>query len=605
MFYKEFALLKKLDLNEYKKIITLIFMVILAYILVVFSQLATILAGVAILLIGMMNLSTGFKAFGGGFLEKILAKFTDTKLKSTSFGAISTLIMQSSSLVSVITISFLSAGLITLVQGIGIIFGANLGNTASSWIIVGLTSTKISTLAVPLIVIGVLLYFQQDSLFKGLGSIFIGIGFFFLGVDYIKNGFENVKEILNLARFNFEGFKGILIFAALGALLTGVIQSSTATIALIISALLSEQISYENALAATLGTSVGGVVTALLASLGTNIEGKKLAFANCIFNFAIAIIVLAIFPYFVRLVDLIASLLHISQDNLTLKTALFHTLFNLIAIIIFTPYSEKIVRYLNKKIKAPKDKNKDKPLYLDENLIKYSDTAIAALEKESMHLYENTSTIIIYTIGLSRGDISSSKSFDEIIKAKKWVNKNVDLDYLYKSKIKVLFEAIIDFSTKVQLYVDDEAKNNRIFQLKLAAKHLSEASKNLKIIQGNMKKYANSNNPDLASQYHFMRINLGELLRSVEELRKVDEEKAYLIVKNFEKAKIMLKEVDNESLKQIENLISKGKISTAEGISILNDTAFSAKIAEEIIEAIEIIFTKDEWEKKAEKNDKA
>ncbi|TQR43198.1 Na/Pi-cotransporter [Campylobacter sp. MIT 12-8780] len=573
-------------------------MVILAYILVVFSQLATILAGVAILLIGMMNLSTGFKAFGGGFLEKILAKFTDTKLKSTSFGAISTLIMQSSSLVSVITISFLSAGLITLVQGIGIIFGANLGNTASSWIIVGLTSTKISTLAVPLIVIGVLLYFQQDSLFKGLGSIFIGIGFFFLGVDYIKNGFENVKEILNLARFNFEGFKGILIFAALGALLTGVIQSSTATIALIISALLSEQISYENALAATLGTSVGGVVTALLASLGTNIEGKKLAFANCIFNFAIAIIVLAVFPYFVRLVDLIASLLHISQDNLTLKTALFHTLFNLIAIIIFTPYSEKIVRYLNKKIKAPKDKNKDKPLYLDENLIKYSDTAIAALEKESMHLYENTSTIIIYTIGLSRGDIGGTKSFDEIIKAKKWVNKNVDLDYLYKSKIKVLFEAIIDFSTKVQLYVDDEAKNNRIFQLKLAAKHLSEASKNLKIIQGNMKKYANSNNPDLASQYHFMRINLGELLRSIEELRKVDEEKAYLIVKNFEKAKIMLKEVDNESLKQIENLISKGKISTAEGISILNDTAFSAQIAQEIIEAIEIIFTKDEWEKK-------
>ncbi|WP_231549686.1 Na/Pi cotransporter family protein [Campylobacter sp. MIT 97-5078] len=579
-------------------------MVILAYILVVFSQLATILAGVAILLIGMMNLSTGFKAFGGGFLEKILAKFTDTKLKSTFFGAISTLIMQSSSLVSVITISFLSAGLITLVQGIGIIFGANLGNTASSWIIVGLTSTKISTLAVPLIVIGVLLYFQQDSLFKGLGSIFIGIGFFFLGVDYIKNGFENIKEILNLARFNFEGFKGILIFTALGALLTGVIQSSTATIALIISALLSEQISYENALAATLGTSVGGVVTALLASLGTNIEGKKLAFANCIFNFGIAIIVLAVFPYFVRLIDLIASMLYISQDNLTLKTALFHTLFNLIAIIIFTPYSEKIVHYLNKRIKAPKDKNKDKPLYLDENLIKYSDTAIAALEKESMHLYENTSTIIAYTIGLSRGDIVGSKSFDEIIKAKKWINKNVDLDYLYKSKIKVLFEAIIDFSTKVQLYVDDETKNNRIFQFKLAAKHLSEASKNLKIIQSNMKKYANSNNPDLASQYHFMRINLGELLRSIEELRKVDEEKAYLIVKNFEKAKIMLKEVDNDSLKQIENLISKGKISTAEGISILNDTTFSAKIAEELIEAIEIIFTKDEWEKKAEKNEK-
>ncbi|HED7236960.1 TPA: Na/Pi cotransporter family protein [Campylobacter jejuni] len=157
----------------------------------------------------MTNLGIGFKAFSGGLLEKILAKSTDTKIKSILFG---TLIMQSSTLVSIVTISFLSAGLISLGAGIGIIFGVNLGNTASSWLIVGLTNIKILMLAIPLLIIGVLFFFQKDSILKGLGNIFIGIGFFFLGVDYIKSGFENFKHIIDLSRFDFAGFKGVFVF---------------------------------------------------------------------------------------------------------------------------------------------------------------------------------------------------------------------------------------------------------------------------------------------------------------------------------------------------------------------------------------------------------
>lgn len=590
----------KRDFKYIKQIAIIIFIAILAYMLVIYDELASILAGVAILLIGMMNLSGGFKAFSGGLLEKILAKSTDTTPKSIIFGTISTVIMQSSSLVSIISISFLSAGLISLLQGIGIMFGANLGNSAGSWLIVGITSIKISSFAIPMLIIGVLLFFQNDAIFKGVGQILIGIGFFFLGVDYIKNGFEEVKEIFNLERFNVEGFKGVLIFTALGAILTGVIQSSHATLAIIISALLSHQISYENALAATLGTSVGGVVTALLASLSTNIEGKKLALANCIFNFGIAVIVLAVFPYFVMMVDFIAQFVGIAKDNFALKTAVFHTLFNLIAVILFGLLIKHIVKFLDRFIKAAKDKNKDKALYLDPNLTHYPDTAIEALRKESEHLYNNTYAIIAHTIGFNRRDIRSNLSFSEIIKTKKWFRQNVDLDYLYQTRIKVLFEAIMEFSAKAQLHIKDEAKNERIFAFKIAAKNLTEATKNLKIIQTNIKKNSNSQNENLANEYNTIRINLGELLRSVEELRLVEDEKAYLIIKNFTKAKEMLKEIDNETLKKIENLLSQGKITTTEGISILNDTAFIAKIAEEIIEAVEIIFSKDEIKKKEE-----
>lgn len=224
-------------------------------------------------------------------------------------------------------------------------------------------------------------------------------------------------------------------------------------------------------------------------------------------------------------------------------------------------------------------------------MVKFS-AAIEALRKESEHLYNNTYAIIAHAIGFSRKDIQSDKSFKEILENKKWFSKNVDLDYLYQTRIKVLFEAIIDFSTKAQVYVNNKTKNHKIFTFKMAAKNLAETTKNLKIIQANIKKYSSSNE-FLALEYNKIRSNLGELLRSIEELRVEDREKLYLIIKNLQKGKEILKEIDTLTLSNVEYLISVRKITTAEGISIFNDTTFAAKIAEELIGAVEVIFSKD------------
>lgn len=224
-------------------------------------------------------------------------------------------------------------------------------------------------------------------------------------------------------------------------------------------------------------------------------------------------------------------------------------------------------------------------------MVKFSAT-IEALRKESEHLYNNTYAIVAHAIGFSRKDIQSDKNFKEILENKKWFSKNVDLDYLYQTRIKVLFEAIIDFSTKAQVYVNDETKNHKIFTFKMAAKNLAETTKNLKIIQANIKKYSSSNE-FLALEYNKIRSNLGELLRSIEEFRVEDREKLYLIIKNLQKGKEILKEIDTLTLSNVEYLISVRKITTAEGISILNDTTFAAKIAEELIGAVEVIFSKD------------
>ena len=225
-------------------------------------------------------------------------------------------------------------------------------------------------------------------------------------------------------------------------------------------------------------------------------------------------------------------------------------------------------------------------------MVKFS-AAIEALRKESEHLYNNTYAIVAHAIGFSRKDIQSDKNFKEILENKKWFSKNVDLDYLYQTRIKVLFEAIIDFSTKAQVYVNDETKNHKIFTFKMAVKNLAETTKNLKIIQANIKKYSSSSNEFLALEYNKIRSNLGELLRSIEELRVEDREKLYLIIKNLQKGKEILKEIDTLTLSNVEYLISVRKITTAEGISILNDTTFAAKIAEELISAVEVIFSKD------------
>lgn len=582
-------------MQNIRRYVLMVVVIVLLYLLVVFPEVAKILAGVAILLIGMMNLSSGFKAFSGGILESILTKSTDTRLKSIIFGVVTTVLMQSSTLVSVISISFLSAGLITLAQGIGIIFGANLGNSAGSWLIVGLTSVNISVLAIPLIVCGTVLGFQKDNVLKGAGAILMGIGFFFLGVDYIKVGFESYKEIVDLSRFNFEGFKGVLIFVGLGALTTGIVQSSHATLAIIIAALLSGQIGFENALAATLGTSVGGVVTAVVASLSANIEGKKLAVANCIFNFTIAIIVIAAFPFFVDLVNIIAKVIGIADTNYALKTALFHSLFNFIAVVFISLFIRQIVFILDKTIKAPRDRDMDAPLYLDSNIVEYPDTAIEALQKEAVHLYNNAYALVAHTIGFNRSDIRGKESFDSIVENKKWFSGDVDLDYLYKRKIKVLFDAIMEFATKAQKYVEDEEKQNRIYTFKVAARNITEATKNLKIIQANIKVYSKSKNPYLADKYNTMRKDLGMLLRSVEELKVMKDENAYLILKQLSASKDLPKEFDHKIMRDVENLITENKISVTNGTSILNDSAFIAEIALHMLEAICVIFNKAEW----------
>lgn len=161
----------------------------------------------------------------------------------------------------------------------------------------------------------------------------------------------------------------------------------------------------------------------------------------------------------------------------------------------------------------------------------------------------------------------------------------------------------MEFSTKAQRYVEDEDKNQRIYSFKLATRNIAEATKNLKLIQANMKVYSVSSNPYLAGQYNAMRKDLGELLRSIEELKLMKDESAYVILKQIRATKDMPKEFDRNIMKDVENLIAEEKISATNATSILNDSSFIADIAMSLMEAVEVIFTKEEWLETAEESE--
>jgi len=409
-------------------------LIVLAYGFWISPDFKEISSGVAIFLFGMISLEEGFKAFSGGTLERILQKSTDKLYKSIGFGILTTTIMQSSSLVSVLTISFLGAGLIGLAQGIGIIFGANIGTTTGAWLVAGFgLKVKISAYAMPMLVFGVILIFQKAKSLKGIGYILTGLGFLFLGIHYMKEGFEAFKSTIDLASFGGTGLKYLFIFTGIGIFATVVMQSSHATLVLIITALAASQISYENALALAIGANVGTTITAIMGAMSSNIVGKRLAGAHLIFNVVTGLIAIIFMSQIMFFVDWISNIVGISNDDYTLKLAVFHTIFNVIGVAVMVPFIGKLVTFLERTLKDKSTADAthfDTTQYLNVSVLELPAISMAAILRETKHLYENAFEIITHGLNLKRENILSDSPLEEIVKDR--YSKNaIDIDDFY------------------------------------------------------------------------------------------------------------------------------------------------------------------------------
>ena len=248
-----------------KKILLLAFAIGGTYLIFKSESYLKIAFGLSLFLYAMKIMEESFQILAGGRLETFLRKTTDKNYKSFTFGLISTSIMQSSGLVSLLAISFVSAGLIGLGAGIGIIYGSNLGTTTGIWLIAEIGfGFNIAKFAMPFIIFGVFMAFSKVKAVRGSGLLILSIGMIFFGISYMKEGFESVKDAIDLAKYGMSGYAGAVVFAIIGVVVTALLQSSHATLTLTLSALATAQISYENAIALAIGSNVGSTITAVL-----------------------------------------------------------------------------------------------------------------------------------------------------------------------------------------------------------------------------------------------------------------------------------------------------------------------------------------------------
>ncbi|MCG8039266.1 MAG: Na/Pi cotransporter family protein [Candidatus Thiodiazotropha taylori] len=569
-----------------RKILLPTIFVVLGYGFWVSPDFKEIAAGVAIFLFGMLSLEEGFKAFTGGILERILQRTTNRLWKSLSFGIVSTTVMQSSSLVSVITISFLSAGLIGLASGIGIIFGANLGTTTGAWLVAGFgLKVKISAYAMPMLVFGIILVFQKSKSLRGAGYILAGLGFLFLGIHHMKEGFEAFKDAIDLAAYAMPGLKGLLVYTLLGAAATVVMQSSHATLVLIITALAAQQISYENALALAIGANVGTTITAILGAMSSNVQGRRLAGAHLIFNVTTGLVAIIFIQQFLLAVNGVSDRLGIAEDDYTMKLAVFHTLFNLAGIIIMLPFTGQLVSLLERLLKK-RERKVEEPLFLNEAAMELPESAMQAIRNEIGHLFENAHELIISALNLDPQKLRTSEDLKQLVETTPEVKK-IDIDAIYERRIKTLYSAIIAYISEVQSTASEHF-GEELYQLRQASRNIVEAVKDTKHLQKNLVRYTKSTNPKIQDQYNNLRLQLAVVLSELAAAKDDEEDETSLL--SLDSVQLMLEESDVIANGDLDRLIRDNAISAEMATSLMNDSAYAYDVAGNLIDMARVLF---------------
>jgi phosphate:Na+ symporter len=574
-----------------KRLLLFGILILLGFLLFTNPSSKEIAAGVAILLFGMIMLEEGFHSFVSGPLQALLTKSTNKMYKCIGLGFVSTAILQSSSLISVILISFISAGLINLRAGIGIIFGSNIGTTATAWLVstMGL-KIDIAGLSMPMLAFGVVLVLQKSKKLKGIGQVLAGLGFFFMGIYFMKNGFDAFKDNMNFADYALPGVKGLLVYTLIGVLITVILQSSSATMAMILTALAVGQITYTNSLALSIGANVGTTITAIIGSIGSNIAGKRLAGAHFIFNIVTGLIALLTINYLGLLVDLISEWMGISQANFTFKLSLFHSIFNILGVIIMLPLINPLIKILNRVFKSTeKEDIIDQPQFLDESALDYPQTALLALRNETKRLFENAVYKIISNgMNIHRTDLFGEEKIKNVVqKSRKEIEVNIEELYLHK--VKTIYSKIIEFATLAQSRSTISPELTVQFaQIKLANRNIVEAIKALEEIRANMNKYLTSDNILIQQEYDRLRQKISKILRAIYLLQKSDDPSKHL--EKLKKLKLHVEKSDILFDGSLDRLIRESRIPSTIVSSLVNDSQLVALISKKLIEAGELIY---------------
>ena len=351
------------------------------------------LGSLGIFLYGMKLMSEALQKIAGDKMRNILSRMTSRPLNGILTGALVTTVIQSSSATTVMVVSFVNAGLLSLAGSIAVIMGANIGTTATAWVI-SLLGLKFSMadLAIPLVAIAIPFIFSKHSRRKSIGELIIGFSLLFLGIEFMKDAMPDINqypEVLQfIAQYSDYGYGSILLFVLIGTVLTLIMQSSSATMAITLVMCSQGWISFEVGAAMVLGENIGTTITANLAAMVANNSAKKAALSHLVFNMIGVLWMLIVFYPFTKLIGYITLQMEGTSpftDALAIPVALslFHSIFNIVNTSLLVWFIPAIIKIVNLIIKTnPEEDESFRLQYIPSGLMNTSELDIQSAKLE-------------------------------------------------------------------------------------------------------------------------------------------------------------------------------------------------------------------------------
>lgn len=395
-----------------------------------------VLGGLALFLLGMNYMSGGIQAVAGTKLRQLISAVTNNRFMALGVGFSVTALIQSSSATSVIVVGFVNSGVMTLVQAIGVILGADIGTTVTGWILV----LNIGEFGLPLIgVFGITYLFARKDNTRYIAMMIMGLGMIFFGLELMKLGFKPLRDVqafLDLFHaFRPETFSGLIACAMTGAFITGIVQSSSASVGIVMGMASTGIMTFDTAVALVMGMNVGTTVTALLASLGATTNAKRAAYAHTLIKVIGLFWVLPLFPFFLKIIPVIMG-----EDPATIRLvngvesypfiiqgiAIAHTMFNVINVILHLPFVHQLARLLEKIAPDSPDETPAKITKLD---IRMLTTPVIVIEQSRREII-NMGNILLEMLE----DLSTviKEGFDNEKSIKTVFKREEDLDLMQK-----------------------------------------------------------------------------------------------------------------------------------------------------------------------------
>ncbi len=565
-----------------------------------FFDFLTLLGALGLFLYGMKVMSDALMELAGDRMRNILATATSNRFLSVLTGFTITAIIQSSSATTLMVVSFANASLLSLTESIGVIMGANIGTTVTAWLI-SLLGFKVNmaSIAVPLVGLGFLLSFNKQKNIRHWGLFIVGFALLFIGLQFMKDAVPDLKsspEVLAfLSAYTSKGYLSILLFMFIGTLLTVVIQSSSATMAITIIMCFEGWIPFDMAAAMGLGGNVGTTITANLAAIVANYRAKRTARAHFLFNMVGVIWMLVLFVPFLNGIGLLVERVEgaspfLEATAVPVALAFFHTIFNVIntiALIFFVDFIANLVeRWVPEE--AVQEVIIEEPHFLEKASLKYPQTGIKALLDESLRLFEKTAyKVITHGLHVHREEIESDKKLKQIVADIHLLD--LDVDAVYYHKFKNIYGKILEYAMELQGRFDlDQEKIVAIRSILRADRMMVKVVKEIKPLHANMNKYLNSNNEHISNEYNNLRRMILKILRQTRRARKARLDESYL-----EKIQTLRDQVDKYDVLlngTIDGLVRDHLITSEMATSLMNDSAIAMRIARDLVDVSSLLY---------------